>query len=354
MGTLLLAGCAPSVGEPELTVGVGFEDLERADWEALNSRLDDVDARGVTLGVGRPEWVGFPWEGHEEVWASWVEDDEDRVAEAIAALDTDPDGEARDVTLVIDTLVPAWIEEDPDLAGINDHDEPSSSFPSASALSGDVGDAVVDLCGAVAERYQPDRIALTELILEQTYGEDDLELFAAWADREPDDGWPDDEAEIGRWRASVVTDLVARCVEAAGEHGVDVDMDVRVNWDEPGGDRLDSGHDYAALLEAGAHLTLWNYFPLNDRDPAYSEEITAGLVERFGAETVAERVTMSVGLWTDGDDDAAGARTEEALDPAAMRDGVERSSTNGVTRVSVTPLSMMSGEHWEQLAALRD
>lgn len=334
---------------PHLTIGFGFEDLQATEWEDVAQRLDAVGADGITLAVGRPEWTAFPWPGHEERWAAGVEAGDDVVADVLDQIATAADGREREVTLVIDTLMPQALEQNPELAGVSDDRDTSDAFPNATAAAGAVGEEIVALCGAVAERYQPDRIALTELILEHTYTDSDLEMFAEWAERDVDEGWPDHvDPLLGEWRASIITDLVARCGEAAGEWGTVVDMDVRANWDEPGGDRLESGHAYAALLDSGANLTVWNYFPLNDRSPEYSAEIAAGLAQRFTPEEL-DRVTLSVGLWTDGDDDSAGAATEGVLAPADLEAALTSSIEGGARRVSVTPHSMMTEAHWDTL-----
>lgn len=356
----LIVGCTaapvpptpePPPAETHLAVGVGFEDLD--DAEHLARHLDEVGAAGVTLAVGRPDWVAFDWTAHPDAAAS----EEDRVAAALAKLGVDGEGRAREVTLVIDTLAPRMIEADPGAAGVDAKGRRSDLLPGAAAyLSGDIGRRVVELCGTVAERYRPQRVALTELILDATFSDADLVAFRALTGRAD---WPrDDDGDldpsspaIAEFKARVAADLTSRCAGATHPHGVAVDVDVRANWDDPSRDRRDSGHDYARLLAAGDHLTVWNYFPLNDRSPAYSREITAGLGRQLGADGV-RRVTMSVGLWAGkGGDHAENTGRDGVLAPQAMAAGVEDSLTNGVTRVSVTPASLMSHEHWAALKA---
>lgn len=326
-------------------IGVGYETVVEREWDQLADRLDQVDADGVTIAVGRAEWVLFPWEDHERTWASGGED---LVADAIEAL-----GEGREVTLVIDALAPEMIDHGPELAGVDEHGVASESFAGAAALDGYVGDEIAELCGAVAERYSPDRIALTELMLVDSFSEEDLALFVEQTGAED---WPrGDHGEIvvdssvAAWRSAVIAGVVERCAEAADF--VPVDMDVRVNWEDPSGDRADSGHDHALLAGVAEYLTAWNYFPLGGRDASYSSELTSGLAEALGAGAM-DRVTMSVGLWTDGDE-AAGSSQDGALSPDLMVEGLEYSLTNGVATVSVTPVSMMSAAHWDALAEWR-
>lgn len=343
---------SPPPRPPHLVVGVGFEDLD--DAEHLARHLNEVGATGVTLAIGRPDWVAFDWQAHPDASAS----SQDRVAAALAHLDTDAEGRAREVTLVIDTLAPRMIADDPDEAGVDAHGDRSDLLPGAAAyLNGDVGRRVVELCGTAAERYLPARVALTELLLDATFSDADLAAFEALTGRED---WPRDEdgdidaddPAVGEFRARVASDLAGRCAAAVRPHGTELDVDVRANWDEPGGDRLDSGHDYGQLLSTGAHLTIWNYFTLNDREPAYSREVTDGLSDRLSAEQLS-RVTMSVGLWAGtGGDRADNEDRAGVVSPEDMAEGVSASLTNGVHRVSVTPASLMTHEHWEALAEL--
>ena len=360
LGLLLVPGCSatevslsPAI-RPDLTLGIGYETVKdpETDWVALAAHLTEAQATGVTISVGRPEWVLFDWAGHEDAWAS---DGEDLVAAAISALDAGADG-SRELTLVIDTLAPLMIAEDPQLAAIGPDGEASDSFPGAAALAtGPVGDQIVALCETTAERYRPDRIALTELMIDNSFSDDDFEL---WQEMTGNHDWPRDEGgdidtdadEIAQWRSAVISGLVNRCAQAAAEHDVALDMDVRANWRDPSGDRALSGHIYTELIKVTDYLTVWNYFALSGRDPSYSEQLTAGLAETLGDDLDA--VTMCVGLWTNGDE-ATGADRDNALSPADMVAGLAASATNGVRTVSVIPVSMMTDEHWAALIEWR-
>ncbi len=342
---------APGDATPHLTIGVGFEAL--GDVHTLEDRLDEVGAAGVSIAVGRPDWVAFAWEEQPDATASR----DDRVAHAIEHLGTRADGTPREVTLVIDALAPRLIADDEDLAGVWPDGEVSDLLPGATAWAqGEVGERIGALCGTLAQRYSPDRIALTELLLDATFSDVDLAAYrAATGARD----WPRTRVgaidtahpSLDRFRADAATALTERCAERARPHGAEVDVDVRVNWDAPGSDRLDSGHAYDRLLDAGGRLTLWNYFALNDRAPADSAALAEGLARRFGPDL--EHVTVSVGLWAgSGGDNAAANAIDGVVTPAAMAAGVEASLTHGVRRVSVTPASLMTDEHWAALAAL--
>ncbi|MDO5683315.1 MAG: hypothetical protein Q4G46_10860 [Propionibacteriaceae bacterium] len=337
-----------------LTVGVGFEDVSDGDLDSLADRLDAVGAGGVTIAVGRPDWVAFEWPEHPETEAT----SSDRVRRAVDVLGQGPKGQQREVTLVIDVLAPRLIEEHPDEAAVGANGKESGLFASPAALrDGVIGSRIVELCGVTAERYRPDRIALTELILDQSFSDADKRVYRQITGR-PD--WPRDHKgridtehrSLATFRSEVAADLVERCATAAEKHGVRTDVDVRAAWQDPTGNRAESGHDYRLLLTRADHLTVWNYFALNDAEPAVSEDLTAGLRTSLGDRI--GQVTMSVGLWADGDGDAATEDDKEnaVLPPAAMAEGVRASLTNGVTTVSVTPASRMTEEHWAALAGL--
>ena len=64
---------------------------------------------------------------------------------------------------------------------------------------------------------------------------------------------------------------------------------------------------------------------------------------------------MSVGLWADSegrsDDAEAAVDGSDVLSPAAMAEALSAAIAAGATAVSVTPLSMMTAEHWALLPA---
>lgn len=330
---------------PSLSIGFGWEDVVEpdTDWAGIVDRLDRVGVHGVTIGVGRPEFVAFPWAGYEDRWAGPWSEERDPVRRAIDALQ--PRGPRRDrtVTLTVDVASPVWIEENPELGAQSLDGEINETFPSAAALhSGRLREGIVALCGAVAERYTPDRVALTELLIEESFGEADLELFREMTGEED---WPrtggeiDTDAEVlSDWRSEIVAGVVAECHDAVSPHGALLDTDIRSPVQDASRSRRESGHDDALLLEAGDRLTVWNYFALDGNRPEWSEKVTVGMAQRLG--DGIDLVTMSVGLWTSG---------EEALPPDQMVAGLEHSLTNGVDDVSVTPHSMLTGDHWQAL-----
>ncbi|MHA7223379.1 hypothetical protein ACX80S_13820 [Arthrobacter sp. RHLT1-20] len=340
---LAASGCGgprgASAPAAERTVGVGYETVVDAasTLPALARRLDEVNANGVTISVGRLDWTAFPWDAHPEIEAV---PGRDHVAEAIKALGTGANGEKRRITLTIDLLVPGWISANPGLAGINFDGTRSRDFASVTALTtGPVGERLVEFVAEVTQRYRPDAVALTELMFDNnTYGGDDRDAYRL-ASGAAD--WPRlangdidvEHASIGSWRSKAVASLVGRASAAAHANGATLDMDVRAPWQDPAGDRPESGHDYALLASAADRLVVWNYFGLNDTAPSYSADLATALAKR------SDKFAISVGMWA----------KEGSISAADLASGLEASVSGGATAVAVTPSSMLDDDDWRAL-----
>ena len=337
---LAATGCGgprePAAPAAERTVGVGYETVVDAasTLPELARRLDDVNANSVTISVGRLDWTAFPWDAHPEVEAA---PGRDHVAEAIKTLGTGGDGKKRRITLTIDLLIPGWISTDPGVAGINFDGTRSKDFASVSALTtGPVGERLVDFVAEVTRRYQPDAVALTELMFDNnTYGGDDRDSYLL-ASGGTD--WPRlangdidvDHPSLGAWRSNAVAALVAKAATAAHANGATLDMDVRAPWHDPAGDRPESGHDYGLLAAAADRLVVWNYFGLSDAAPSYSAELAAAMAKRSG------KFAISVGMWA-----------KDGRIPATdLADALEASVSGGAAAVAVTPSSMLDDDAW--------
>lgn len=345
MALLALSGCSTPVPPraeapaPERTVGVGYETVveDPGGLPALAKRLDEVNANSVTISVGRLDWTAFRWDKHPEIEAAGGRD---HVAEAIKALGTAGNGSKRRVTLTIDLLIPGWIAKNQGLAGINLDGTRSKDFASVTALTtGPVGQRLVDFVDEVTRRYHPDAVALTELMFDDnTYGGDDRDSYLRatgakdWP-RTADGGIDTGDASIGAWRSQALASVVAKAAAAAHANGASLDMDVRAPWQDPAGDRPESGHDYALLAKAADRLVLWNYFALNGKGPDYSRELAAAMAARPG------RFVISTGMW-------ARSGTVSAADlETALADSV----AGGADAVAVTPSSMLDDAAWGAL-----
>ena len=337
---------APHAKPPtQRIVGLGFEDVVDGaqSLPTVARQLDRVHATGVSLSVGRTDWAAYPTSLGPLAQSSAVrETGRDYVAEAIATVGRRPSGKRRSIVLVLDTLVEGWIGRDPTIAGRDVQGAASDSFPSLTQLeSGEVGRRIVAMAAEAAARYRPSAVSLTELFnASHTFGADDLASFQAHtglADWPRTTGGRIDEWDlrIARWRADVIARFVARVRDATHAHGTSLWMEVRVNWSDPGGDRLESGHDYALLARAADRLVLWGYFATRGRPETYLTTVA-----RAAAARVPGQIVMSVGLWGDGD---------STITPGQLRRASQATVRGGVRTVWVTPNSRMTPAHWQAL-----
>lgn len=385
-----LAGCAEREPRPsERGVNLGFESLvqQEPEWNLLRQRLVDADANAISVCVGRTDWVAFPWAAHPDAVLPRVRaSGRDLAAEAIAALtgvkaDTDPGRNRPLLTVTIDALCPALIAQHPDIAGKDDEGMPSASFAGVNALAaGIAGDRLVELTREVCRRYSPDRIALTEFLFDDhTFGDDDLAHYRSSMRRSD---WPRTRTgaidtghrTIGQWRSLALAALIGRLREVTDGFGTEVDVDVRAPWNDPDGDRAESGHDYDVLLTAAHRIVVWNYTGLSDGSVRAGGRIAASLAQRHPG-----RFVMSTGLWADspgdhptrvgettpvgetrGGENASRAGEEPARDggdsepiergpsvsPSHLGEALRAVAQNGADAVSVTPASMLTDEHW--------
>ncbi|MDQ0425174.1 hypothetical protein [Cellulomonas iranensis] len=332
-----------------VSVDFGVVTDPTTDWEALDARLDAAGATGVDLNAGRVEFTAFDWAEHPE---SAAEPGTDHLARAARALRLTADGEQRQIGLIVDAYVPRWIAQDPSVAGVDGDGNRVTYNPSATQLAqGPVGDRLVAYVAALGARYQPSQIALTELFLYHSWGDDDLALYRAatgaadWPRGE--DGRPDGlDPTVGTWRSEVIADLLRRmraALDEAGASGVALAMDVEVDWADPPRGVPSSGHEYAVLLRAADRLVLWAY-TFAARPPSEVGTFTAALV---AAGEDMSRFVLSVGLWAPASLDPPGA-----LPASALAEAVGSAQTAGATHVNVTPASLLSDEDWAALTDL--
>jgi hypothetical protein len=334
-------------------VSLGYEDIVNpdADWDQIRSYLDATDINVLQLSAGRVEWTPFDWPAHPEVAA---DSGTDHLQRAIDELRVAPDGSTRQIDLMIDTFIPAWIERDPSIAGREGDGGRSTYVPSATALyQGPVGDRIVEYAGELARRYQPDQITLTEFMFDdETFGDDDFELFKAMTGAED---WPRDDSgavdtespAIGAWRSRVLADLLGRVraevQRVQGDTGKTIlaGTDVAVDWDNPERGRPERGGDYQILGGSVDRMMLWAYLGSEGHTPDDVRRLTAGLGS-FGLDM--SQFAMSIGLW--GVDDS----TVDTVSPETLAEAVVAAESNGVRVVNVTPMSLMTPAHWQALA----
>lgn len=336
-----------------VSVDFGIVTDPTTDWEALDARLDEAGATGVDLNAGRVEFTAFDWDAYPEAAA---EPGQDHLARASRALRLTADGRQRQIGLIVDAYVPAWIAQDPSIAGVSYDGTPAQYTASAWQLArGPVGDRLVAYVAALGARYEPSQIAVTELFLDtNSFGDDDFALFREMtgADDWPRtaEGLPDEHDElITTWRAEVIAGLLQRMRAALDEVGggrgaqIQLAMEARVDWDDTTQGDLPSGHDYDILLGAADRLVLWAYL-FATRQPDDVGRLTAGL--RAGGYDMS-LFTISVGMWAPGIVDPP-----NALPTETMAQAVTQAATNGITYVNVTPVSLLTDSDWAALGEL--
>lgn len=346
VASVALMGCVTD--EPlalqERSVNFGYEStiLGPESLNEMAEQLDRVGASGIAVSAGRPEWAAFPWAGHEESVVDAARE-KDLLADAIGALGTD-----RSVTITVDMLAPRTIAKDGELAGSDPDGSQSAEFLSVSEVTtGEYADRAVEFVDTIAERYQPDAVAITELMFDDfTFGEADRQSYLEFSGssdwpREDDGAIDTADHSLAQWRSVALSGVVARMADAAHAHGVELHMDVRADFDDPEAGRPESGHDYSLLLEHADKLVVWTYIGLGThRDAAKGfggvTEMTRELTETFGA----DRVEISVGLWGANDTVLPFDDLEQALQEARR---------GGAASVSVTPASLLEPGHWSVL-----
>ncbi|MFC7876377.1 hypothetical protein [Isoptericola sp. NPDC057391] len=341
--------------ERSVSVDFGIVTDPGTDWAAIDRHLDAAGANSVDLNAGRVEFTAFDWPAHPDAAA---EPGTDHLSRAARAVREGPDGTPRQIGLIVDAFVPEWIRADRSIAGVAADGSSRSPYrASASQLAtGEVGDRLVEYVTDLGERYDPSRIAVTELFLDHlSFGDDDLALYREMTGA---DDWPrdaggeidEDSPELGAWRSEVLAGLLARMragldgVRGGQGERIELAMDVRVDWDDPAAGVPSTGHDYEILLRSADRLVVWAYVG-QDRTPAEVEGLTAALEE---AGYDMSRFTVSVGLWAG----AADADPPQAITPGRMAETAEAAGTHGVTDVNVTPLSHLSDAHWAAFAEL--
>jgi hypothetical protein len=338
----------------EHSLRIDFRDVvnERTDWKRIETRLDAASVNTVDLDAGRVEFTAFDWRDHQDAAAN---PGTDHIAVAANAVHASTDGEQRQVNLVVDALVPKWIASDPRVAGVDAQGRRSRYIASLSQLhDGPVGDRLVEYVAALGERYDPNQVSVTELMLDgYTFGADDLALFKKMTGASD---WPRTKTgavdtaspQLGAWRARVLAGLLTRMRTALDKvnngtgRRIRLAFDARVNWDAPADGRPEDGADYTTLLTGADQLVLWAYFGTANRSPASIRRLTKTLAD---AGVDLRRITVAIGLWQ-GDENAEPQRT---IPPAQLAVAVRAAETNGVRSVVITPLRLMSVARWDAL-----
>jgi len=326
-------------------VNIGFEDVASADPTRIPDiakQLDSVNATGVSISVGRLDWVGFPWEEHQSIQSSEVANTgRDYVQEAINAFSCSDAGQHRTISLNIDTLLGRELEHRPEIAGINAEGTSSKNWASISSWKHcGLTERLAELTAELVRRYSPDSINITEMMFPSyTFSEADLHDFHHFSGM---DNWPlrldgrtdTDSQVVNEWRSDAVQQVMAEVAAQLADTDVDLSMDVRspINGDLRG--RLDSGQDYSALLDIVDRLNIWNFQGIDSTGYYATDQLADFYVKKYPS-----RFGIEIGLW---DQDGA-------ISPEALEHELRLAEEHNVPHVSVTPTSLMDDQAWEIL-----
>lgn len=329
-------------------VNVGYEDITSSDPHRLAylaQKLDQVKATGVRIAVGRLDWVGFPWAGHEDLESSDVKDTgRDYVQEAIAALGCDASGHRRTIYLGVDALFGREVTDHPELAGVDQSGKRSTLFASLTAWkTGPLTPLLADFVHELAVRYHPDDVNITELYFDaNTFGADDFADFKA---TEHVDAWPRSHdgtvdrtaPSVANWRSGAIASVVERVQQRLAGTGVRLTFDVRapVALDPLG--RPDLGANYPLLLKHVDQIVVWDFPGMVAFSVLGADQLGPLLFTGN-----PDRYELGIGLWKGG---TGGGR----ITAAQLRHELDSAKRQGIKHVSVTPTSLFTEETWSIL-----
>jgi len=340
--------------DPEHGLGIGFETIIEAP-ESLNQLASDInstDINALYISVGRIDWTGYPWTNHENAWSGPVsENGADYVERTIKTLATTETERHRRIILVVDCLAPKFLEAHPDLQGLDEAGTPADGFPSVAALEDSTyRTELLDLAADVAQRFSPEEIAFTELMFDDhTFGPKDLTSYKKFTGHS---GWPllpngridQTDSSIAQWRSHALAGFLQAARERIHPFNIDVSIDVRTDLQDPLHGRAASGHDVPLLAMQADRITVWNYFGLSGYPPEHSERI----VEKLENARLPSEFVYSVGLWNTPSADSPGPTITAHELETALRSSAISPSIN----LQVTPVSLMTDEHWKILQRL--
>jgi len=326
-------------------VNIGFEDVTSADPTRIPDiarQLDSVNATGVSISVGRLDWIGFPWAEYKEMQSSEVAGTgRDYIREAIDAFICSESGQRRTISLNIDTLLGRELECRPEIAGVNAEGNISRNWTSVSSWkNGGLTERLAALTSQLVQRYSPDTINITEMMFPSyTFGDADLKDFQSFSGMNT---WPrrfDGTTDAGadalhEWRSDAVQKIMAEVASQLTGTEVELTMDVRSPINEDLRGRLDSGQDYARLLGIVDRLNIWNFQGINST--GYYD--TAQLASFYTAKDPS-RFGIEIGLW---DHDGS-------ISPEALEHELRLAEESNVRHLSVTPTSLMDQQAWDVL-----
>jgi hypothetical protein len=343
--TLFLPMIAAVKYTPPAEAPVRAMRLDFSNYAASRTQIDQMEqkfrAAGINmvgLGAGRVEWTFFKWPGHQTQWSSDVKD----TGVDFLAEDTARFGKWAHVDAVVDVFAPNYIRLHPEKAAVNYLGQASPNLVSTTELvQGEFGQMLLDMIEGIAANYPVQSISITELDYHSDgYGADDKASYLAYAGRAD---WPRlsngiiniHDPSIGNWRTHMLDVYLDKAVVIAHRYGKEFFLDVQLSDDSK--DPLTNLHgtNYNIVLQHTDRLVVWGYFGLDGTDPQEFFNYAQFLLT-FGA----KNVILSFGLW-----DA----TDPTITCEELREAIEACQSGGLANIWVTPSTMMTDAHWQEL-----
>ncbi|MFQ5736030.1 MAG: glycosyltransferase [Thermodesulfobacteriota bacterium] len=314
------------------------------DWRKavsnVTGRRDVALARVVGVSAGRPEWTYFKWKGHENVWSNHQKGaKEDMLDMATTVFHR----RGFKVAAFIDIYGPAYIKRFPSAAAVGfDGKRNTEQISFMEIMEGNWGEQILEMVSYLAENYAVDIINLTETpYYTYSYNREDLASYSAFTGRKawprlPDGTIDRDDPSIWEWRSTLMEAYIEKAAAAAHRYGKQLYVDVPVSWKDFKNNGRESGLDYRRVLRHADNIVVWDYFLLEGLPPSSTETLSRYLVRNFPADSFY----ISLGLW--GKDGAE-------MTPEELKAGLSSALKGGATRVWVTPDSMITAEHWNDI-----
>lgn len=329
-----------------IAIATHFDDWQ--DWhDAVNSVLQNpITSRLQTIGIsaGRVEWAHFRWQGHQSNWSSLQKG---ASVDILGSAVHDFQKRGLRTVAIVDFYSPLLIKRSQNLGAVRfDGLRSPEQVCFTELVDGDYGQQIIEMVSYLSHNYSLDAIALTELDYHSFCFDDrclrsyrEITGRVDWPRSASGGGAVDrSDPSIWQWRSAKMQQFLKRVADAAHSGGKQLIVDVPVNWKDLHRQGKDSGLDYARVLQAADQIVIWNYFGVEEKEPAVSAKIVQDLLGEFPP----DKFFVSVGLW--------GQRS--TLDPQSFQKGLEYTLNSGATNVWITPNELMSPTHWAALAAV--
>jgi len=313
------------------------------DWRKtifnIESRPDVNLARVIGVSAGRPEWAYFKWRGREENWSNHQKGaKEDLVEKATAAFHKD----GFKVAAFIDIYGPKFIKEHPGTGAVGfDGKVNTEQLGFMEVVEGEYGRLILEMVEYLCKNYEIDIVNLTEMpYYSYSYNHKDLVSYRAFTGRV---GWPRtsggtidrDDPSIGDWRSALMEKYLARAAAAAHKYGKQLYVDVPVSWSKFSRNGREAGLDYKMVLSQADNIVVWNYFFLENLPVSVSEDLSRYMSRNFKQSSYY----ISLGLWG----------KKDPMPPMEFSEAIRLTVKGGSRRIWVTPDSMLTDEHWNEL-----